>query len=69
MNAEIKSLLSIINLDNGANYEVVESVAVIENLISDDFIKGSSFINLHFPDGYMCNVRKDRISAFYESTE
>ena len=69
MNAEKKTINSIIQLDNGSNYEVVESVALIESLINDEFIRDNTFIALHFPDGYDCNIRKDRISAFYESAE
>ena len=69
MNADKKVLTSIVQLDNGSNYEVVESVALINSIICDEFIKDESFISLHFPDGCECNIRKDKISAFYESIE
>ncbi len=68
MNVE-KATTSIVQLDNGSNYEVVENAALIRSLINDDFIRDDSFIALHFPDGYECNIRKDRISAFYENDD
>lgn len=69
MNTEKKILGSIIQLDNGSNYEVVESTDFIRSLIADEFIKDNSFLTFHFPDGYECNIRKDRISAYYENDE
>jgi len=69
MNAEKKICTSIIQLDNGSNYEVTEKVSFIEMLLNDDFIANNSFLTLHFPDGLECKIRKDRISAFYEYDE
>jgi hypothetical protein len=60
---------SIIELDNGANYEIIESVPFIESLLIDDFIKNESFITFHFSDGYECKIKKNKISAFYENAE
>lgn len=69
MNAEKKVYNSLIQLDNGSNYEVVESVAIIEILMTDDFIADNAFITFHFTDGLECKVRKNRISAFYECSD
>ena len=69
MNAEKKSYNSLIQLDNGSNYEVVENIATIELLLSDEFISDNTFITLHFPDGLERKVKKNRISAFYEYDE
>lgn len=69
MNAEKKVCNSIIQLDNGSNYEIVESITVIELLLTDDFITENSFITFHFPDGLECKIRKNRISVFYENNE
>ncbi|MGF7145303.1 hypothetical protein HNQ56_003744 [Anaerotaenia torta] len=68
MNAE-KVFNTIIHLDNGSSYEVVESITLVRQIVDDEFIKDNSFIPFHFPDGYKCNIRKDRISAFYENEE
>ena len=69
MNAEKKLYNSLIQLDNGSNYEVVENITLIERLLTDDFVNDSTFITFHFPDGLECKIRKDRISAFYECDE
>lgn len=60
MNAEKKILTSIVQLDNGSNYEVVESAALIRNLINDDFIK---MIHL-----LLCTLQMD-MSAMSERIE
>lgn len=67
MNAEKKVCNSIIQLDNGSNYEVVENLMIIEVLVTDEFIADNSFITFHFSDGLECKIKKNRISAFYEN--
>lgn len=69
MNAEKKTCSSIIQLDNGSNYEVVESITVIELLLTEKIVANETFITFHFPDGLECKIRKSRISAFYENDE
>ena len=69
MNAEKKTCNSLIQLDNGSNYEIVESISTIEMYMNDKFIRNSTFITLHFPDGLECKIKKGKICAFYESSE
>lgn len=69
MNTEKKMYSSIIQLDNGSNYEVAESVKLIETLINDKYIRNSTFITFHFPDGFECKLKKGKICAFYENEE
>ena len=69
MYAEKKVLGSIMQLNNGSNYEVVENITLIRTLMDDEFINDDSFISFHFPDGYICYIRKNKISAFYENEE
>jgi hypothetical protein len=66
MNTEKKVYNSLIQLDNGSNYEVVESITVIELLLTENIVDGNTFIAFHFPDGLECKIKKNRISAFYE---
>jgi len=69
VNAENKLYNSLIQLDNGSNYEIVENINTIELLLTDDFIKESTFITFHFPDGLKCMIKKSKIVAFYENSE
>ncbi len=64
MNAEKKALGSIIQLNNGSNYEVVENITLIRTLMDDEFINDDSFISFHFPDGYICYIRKTKYQHF-----
>ncbi|HWT27617.1 MAG TPA: hypothetical protein VN131_06730 [Mobilitalea sp.] len=66
MNAEKKVYNSLIQLDNGSNYEVVESITVIELLLTENIVDDNTFITFHFPDGLECKIKKNKISAFYE---
>jgi hypothetical protein len=69
MNAEKKVFNSLIQFENGSNYEVIESITVIELLLTESILENLAFITLHFPDGLECKVRKDRISVFYENSD
>lgn len=69
MSAENKIYNSLIQLDNGSNYEIIENVELIKLLLTDDFIKDCTFITFHFPDGLECMIKKSNIVAFYENTE
>ena len=69
MNAEKKTCGSLIQLDNGSNYEVVESITIIELMLTEDIIADTAFLTLHFQDGLECKIRKDKISAFYENSD
>jgi hypothetical protein len=69
MNANKKLYNSLIQLDNGSNYEIVENIEIIKLLLTDDFIPENTFITFHFPDGLECTVKKSKIVAFYENTE
>lgn len=69
MNAEKKLYNSLIQLDNGSNYEIVENMETIKLLLTDDFIMGNTFITFHFPDGLECMIKKSKIVAFYENSE
>jgi hypothetical protein len=66
MNAEKKVYNSLIQLDNGSNYEVVESITVIELLMTENIVDDNTFITFHFLDGLECKIKKNKISAFYE---
>lgn len=69
MNAEKQIHNSVIQIDNGSNYEIVERLETIKLLLTDDFINGNAFITFHFPDGLECMIKKSNIVAFYENTE
>lgn len=69
MNTDKKVYNSIVQLDNGSNYEITESLETIKLLLNDDFISDNIFITFHFPDGLECNIKKCKIVAFYENTE
>lgn len=69
MNADKKLYNSLVQLDNGSNYEVVESIEIIKIIMTDDFINENTFITFHFPDGLECIIKKSKIVAFYENTE
>lgn len=69
MRAESKLQHSMIQLSDGSNYGVSESVEKIELLVTDQFIHGDTFITFHFTDGAELKLRKSRISAFYHCEE
>lgn len=66
MNVEKQTKNSLIQLDNGSNYEVIEKIYIIRMLIESDMVNDNTFITFHFPDGLECNIKKSKISAFYE---
>lgn len=69
MQTDKQTSTSIIQLDNGSNYEIVESVRTIESIINDKYIRNSTFITFHFPDKLECKLKKGKICAYYENSE